>query len=63
MPYHSPTSVDTTTDARRQLTLQVTVLTRLRLAAAAYGEYRTLRQVSRKLAQVRAALDALQQKA
>ena len=59
-----PAPTDTSPDAQRQvLALQVVVLTRLRLAAAARGEYRTLRQVSRKLATARAALATLERKA
>jgi hypothetical protein len=43
--------------------MQIAVLQTLRLAAAARGEYRTLRQVSRKLATARAALAQLEREA
>jgi hypothetical protein len=43
--------------------MQIAVLTRLRLAAAARGEYRTLKLLSRKLATAQAALAALEREA
>jgi hypothetical protein len=46
---------------RQTLALQVAVLTRLRMAAASRGAYRTLRQVSLRLEKARAALATLEQ--
>ena len=64
MPDDRPTPTRTSPDAQRQtLAMQIAVLQTLRLAAAARGEYRTLRQVSRKLATARAALAQLEREA
>jgi len=61
MPDAPPAPTSTSPDARRQtLAMQSAVLTRLRLATATRNEYRTLRQVSRRLATVRAALATLE---
>jgi hypothetical protein len=59
-----PAPTDTAPDAQRQaLALQVEVLTRLRMAAAARGEYRTLKLLSRRLTAAKAQLAALKREA
>jgi len=60
MPDHPPLPVETAPETRRQqLTLQVLVLTRLRLAAAQAESWATLKMLSGRLAKAKAALDAL----
>jgi hypothetical protein len=57
MPKEAPTPT------REALTVQIAVLTALRMAAAKAGSLPTLRRVSRKLAQARAQLAELEREA